>query len=410
MAGTGHSYEIGNVLAVRELAGQLSATAGFRGLDAVARWFGSRPFLRFATSPPFVVKAAEADADFEEADPAEREFLSAKSKGGGDVRMFSRILFDRTGPDMDHVFDWLASFKLSQPSGYARIGRMAPEAVFEHARRWSPSAKGPTRRDPGVVREILALADGARWVEIMDLAALRHEGSFMSHCVGLGGYDHLVRDGDGRVFSLRDGEGRSHLTLSVVGSGSRLLFDQAKGHANAAPHRALLDDLAALLNHLGVEPGNERRSRLARVTYDPGSGWRSIYKAWSRFVLFGLEGVHNGHEAIFLSPERPGMPLCTVVLGSSASGLFVRSDDEVAAAVADLAAAGSPAVRFAEQSSENRLRVTELRALAMLLDRLQVPAEALAKPSDADGLACGRVRMTGKGWAAYPDTLVRRAT
>ena len=55
--------------------------------------------------------------------------------------------------------------------------------------------------------------DGFQWVKVESAGALRNEGDSMGHCVG--GYCEAVQNGDTEIYSLRDPQGRPHVTIEV---------------------------------------------------------------------------------------------------------------------------------------------------------------------------------------------------
>jgi hypothetical protein len=88
-------------------------------------------------------------------------------------------------------------------------------------------------------QEVMPLADGFRWVRIIDPRALDREGSIMQHCVGAGSYDYGVMNDTIRIFSLRDRQNQPHVTIEMTQDFSRVpaiwTIQQARGKQGDVP-------------------------------------------------------------------------------------------------------------------------------------------------------------------------------
>lgn len=140
----------------------------------------------------------------------------------------------------------------------------------EHARMAARQAQGWRQSRPEAVRQVVECAEHALVELLPDGPHLREEMAFesyvMRHCLGQfadrralhGGYGEsyaeAVEAGRMRIFSLRDGQGQPHITISllVMADGS-LRLDQLKGKQNRPPVARYLDDVLRCLNALGTD-------------------------------------------------------------------------------------------------------------------------------------------------------------
>lgn len=80
----------------------------------------------------------------------------------------------------------------------------------------------------------LDLENGYVLVQLLTPAALDRESSVMQHCIGGGGYDRYLQNGERRLLSLRDAYGKAHATIEVRSDGHIV---QLQGKQNALPAR-----------------------------------------------------------------------------------------------------------------------------------------------------------------------------
>jgi len=106
---------------------------------------------------------------------------------------------------------------------YPWLERTKPE-LFEDIKNLKPGVEYPTGKSialtpEGGMHNLYQNEDDAREMVPKDIArqktqdALRYEGDSMGHCVG--GYGDAVACGDSRIFSLRDAQGKPHVTIEV---------------------------------------------------------------------------------------------------------------------------------------------------------------------------------------------------
>lgn len=167
---------------------------------------------------------------------------------------------------------------LTSRKGTALEGKLerinCPQALAlwhqEHARMAARQAQGWRQSRPEALRRMVE-CDGHVLVELLpDSPHLREEMAFesyvMRHCLGQfadrrtlrGGYGEIYAEaleaGRMRIFSLRDGQGQPHITISLLvqGDGS-LCVEQLKGKQNRPPVARYLDDVLTCLNALGTD-------------------------------------------------------------------------------------------------------------------------------------------------------------
>ncbi|MCS4089684.1 PcfJ domain-containing protein [Rhizobium sp. BK176] len=146
-------------------------------------------------------------------------------------------------PETRHIYDWLLASQIRgepwlsrcDPQGrplklmkFSTIPQITAEANKAMAKRRGDGFRVPPTSGTEVVHEC---GDGWTIVRLMTPEALDYEGAQMGHCVGQGGYDHLIEEDP--IYSLRDPMGRSHITIEVDAYSKRIA--QLKGKQNAAP-------------------------------------------------------------------------------------------------------------------------------------------------------------------------------
>ena len=78
---------------------------------------------------------------------------------------------------------------------------------------------------------VMDLPDGMAAYRLTTPEALDFESEYMGHCVGKGGYDKGVKDGNIQIYSIRDKNGEPHATFKVRDNE----VHQCKGKGNKAP-------------------------------------------------------------------------------------------------------------------------------------------------------------------------------
>lgn len=151
---------------------------------------------------------------------------------------------------------------------FHRIAFDAADAAWQrdHERMQRRSGRGWWPSQPHALSEIAATPNG-RFVELRGSgrslrAELAYESFHMQHCLGQfaqrerleGGYGehyaHGCEQGRIRLFSLRDGGNRPHVTVSLVQDLDEWSVEQIKGKQNAVPSAKYLPDVLCLLDAL----------------------------------------------------------------------------------------------------------------------------------------------------------------
>ena len=182
--------------------------------------------------------------------------------------------------DLDHIVDWLISSALREEDWLGRtdvrgrplklmkcgsISRLKHEAD-KAMRRWNSASPAPSGEGEETEME---LADGFRLVRLVTPEALDAESALMGHCVGNGSYDHPLRRGEIAIYSLRDGKGRSHVTIEENAFTGDLV--QVHGKQNRPPLERYVELLVPWLNErhrqacLRRVPGQLRHPNLERL-------------------------------------------------------------------------------------------------------------------------------------------------
>lgn len=162
------------------------------------------------------------------------------------------------------IIDWLNALPEVNPRLLDRIMRITWAQAIDLAVEWHDDLAA--RRDDGLAGSAgtadptpVAGMPGWEWVHLVTRIALDLEGKVMGHCVGDGGYDRHswpngVRpedwDADAGIWSLRDPEGKSLVTVEIDFDGIR----QAQGPGNARPEPETAPAFEALLARI-VKPG-----------------------------------------------------------------------------------------------------------------------------------------------------------
>ncbi|MBI1689547.1 hypothetical protein [Methylorubrum sp. DB1722] len=169
-----------------------------------------------------------------------------------------------TPPYSGVVVDWLRALPETDPRMLDKLPRVTWDQAVDHAVAWHEDlAARRVDRGAGSAGTVdctpVPSMPGWAWVHLVTKAALDHEGSAMGHCVGDGGYDQHAWPGGARpdrwdvdagIWSLRDPEGRSHVTVDLDFDGIR----QAHGPGNDRPEPETAPAFEFLLARF-VKPG-----------------------------------------------------------------------------------------------------------------------------------------------------------
>jgi len=308
MAGTGHPYEIVNMADVRDVVEALVEQSSGAG----AVWFRSKKFLKYLTSAGFTVPvtADMEDVVDEKADAEERDRLVVKLSEGGNLRLFSRQIFELSGPDFDHVGHWLHWLREHDRRLFGKITKIPVEEAVKRSRIWLVSASRVMPADPGKQELFLRTSAGNAWYELLDAAALEAEGTALNHCVGIEMFKDRLRKGQARYLSLKNSDGRPMVTVELAQwkDGNRLL--QARAHSNHPVPSILQDCLAELLNSLDAD--GEDACKAAGLCRNRDGKWSPIVKVWDPLRWQGFKGFAKDDSLIVMSPRNPGTTLCMV--------------------------------------------------------------------------------------------------
>ena len=95
------------------------------------------------------------------------------------------------------------------------------------------------------------LQDGYYVVRLLTPTALDRESAEMQHCIGNGAYDDSLNDGRRAYLSLRDPQGKAHVTMEV----SDRSIVQLQGKQNTRPIRRYIDILIPYIRASGLAVG-----------------------------------------------------------------------------------------------------------------------------------------------------------
>jgi hypothetical protein len=140
---------------------------------------------------------------------------------------------------VDHVIDWLRARSRAAPPNWNLVGIQNLEIATKMADAYFDAAQLETdaRDDFAGHRQVIDFGS-TRWIELISLRALKHEGAAMKHCVGHESYWGQVQAGRVRVFALRGADNRSLLTLQLTcGNGGVVepIIEQTSGPRNSRP-------------------------------------------------------------------------------------------------------------------------------------------------------------------------------
>jgi hypothetical protein len=252
-----------------------------------------------------------------------RVVISESNKRGRiDTTLYSKI-------DLDHIVDWLAAARLRNEDWLTRLdseGRPKKLMKFGSIAQMVAEANKAMRkrRNDGV--EFVA-SDGAELVHecgdgygvfrLTTSSALDQEGWQMGHCVGQGAYDGGVNDGRIAIFSLRDGFGKSHVTVEV-----NLLQNnvrQIKGKGNDFPKAEYMARLIPWLDPrweisnetMPPEYGIDRNGRLVNLArlragevFDGDLNFNSRDAELDEFRLPLADGVIVDGDVVVTGPNH----------------------------------------------------------------------------------------------------------
>ena len=156
----------------------------------------------------------------------------------------------------DRIRDW---FLATHPD----IGRFNFRDAISAQAAWHKELAARIRE--GLVKQapvFLRFRDGWTWQELTP-EHLHDEGEAMGHCVGRAGYQEAIAAGRSRILSLRDKQGKPHVTVEFVQGTLRLdkwYLEQVQGKGDTFPaahhHKCIRTLLRAVLGPASVWPEN----------------------------------------------------------------------------------------------------------------------------------------------------------
>ncbi|QWP76143.1 DUF1266 domain-containing protein [Lysobacter sp. K5869] len=283
---------------------------------------------------------------------------------------------------------------------FHRIAFDAADAAWQrdHERMQRRSGRGWWPSQPHALSETVATPNG-RFVELRGSgqtlrAELAYESFHMQHCLGQfadrerlqGGYGEQYargcEQGRTRLFSLRDGNNRPHVTVSLVEDLGEWSLDQIKGKQNTVPAAKYAADVLCLLN--AVRPrdaGSQDMLRLGIVAREQDG--EAVYAGFAE-----LDDPARRHALLGAAPQllrqypRPDAFVQWLALGAGAAVL-----DEVDAPHGPVLAAlqaMQPDADAHEPSAPPRERLAE--ALARHFPQwLAAPADAARDETPSSG-------------------------
>lgn len=120
---------------------------------------------------------------------------------------------------------------------------------------------------------IRPLRDGYSLVELLSLEALDRESAYMQHCIGNGGYDHLVGNDDFRYISLRDSVNKPHATVELErDEKGEWEIVQFQGKQNQPPVQKYCDLVAPYFREENLKLSGDVKKRLPYMI-DTDGNW-----------------------------------------------------------------------------------------------------------------------------------------
>lgn len=153
--------------------------------------------------------------------------------------------------DFRHICDWLTAAVADGSHWLARVDELgrpkklmklstvkgilgeADKSMLAFAQR-----NGKIKLEEGQESLWLDLENGYVIVKLLTPTALDRESGIMQHCIGSGGYDNYLRNGDHVLLSLRDTYGKPHATIEVEAKTGKII--QLQGKQNRVPERRYL--------------------------------------------------------------------------------------------------------------------------------------------------------------------------
>lgn len=304
-------HDVVNALPLRVALRQRSESRG--DLPAISDWM-TKQFHRwiintFEHTVPFEIPQTYLDFTGEEIP----DWLSKKIAEGGPQQL---VMISHDQPYLCELerrcVEWLQS--KSNTLLAKKFPRMTPDHVLahwrsDHQRIEKIRAIGFLETSGGALKTVLRLK-GTRVVEFMPThpefrKELNNESIHMGHCLGQfsdrdsleGGYgDYYAQaaaDGHLRLFSLRNGRGAPHVTVSVQQTNGVWVVEQVKGKQNRPPLLKYAPPVKALLNGLDISPTHHSDCAMAGLFMQNGR-YVSIEELEDHDAILRAIAVHPG--------------------------------------------------------------------------------------------------------------------
>ncbi|MBY3432849.1 hypothetical protein HFN89_01495 [Rhizobium laguerreae] len=169
---------------------------------------------------------------------------------------------DRPFRELDHIVDWLKAALVNDAPWLRNIDaegrpkKLLKFGTLDAIRR--EADKDMLRRSRKVLRDdlptgseeiVATLEGGYTVVRLLTVEALDAESAEMRHCVGDGAYDDTLTDGETILLSLRDPNGRAHVTIEIVDN----LVGQVQGKQNKPPKAKYISLIASFLRQTAYD-------------------------------------------------------------------------------------------------------------------------------------------------------------
>ncbi|MCV9963615.1 PcfJ domain-containing protein [Pararhizobium sp. BT-229] len=157
-----------------------------------------------------------------------------------------------------HIMDWLVASKVRNEPWLTRLDaegrplKLMKCGTIERLTHEADRAMKRWNSRPGVAPSegaelVFDCGEGYSVFKLVTAAALDVESGLMGHCVGNGGYDTAVENGELEIYSLRDGSGKSHVTIEMETRRRRIT--QMMGKANTRVKPEYMRRLIPWFNH-----------------------------------------------------------------------------------------------------------------------------------------------------------------
>jgi hypothetical protein len=255
--------------------------------------------------------------------------------------------------DLRHICDWLSAALLNQSPWLTRVdelGRPKKLMKFSTVKGILAEAdkamlafvqkQGNLKLTEGEETVWLDLENGYVLVRLLTPTSLDRESSVMQHCIGGGGYDQYLENGERLFLSLRDAYGKAHATAEVRVSDGHIL--QLQGKQNELPDRRYLSAMRIAFLRPDFNP-SEIMNRLEFVLSSSGQ-MLDKYDLPPQVEIIGDISFHwpkegfvlPSHLTVFGAFKLIGYRHSTLPRGLTVHGNFELVDTDIDSLPADL--------------------------------------------------------------------------